>query len=250
MSVPTHGSFRRPAEPTFAPRSSAAFRPFPVYLGELQARALGANVQAWTSDGRSLTGKVGELVVHRADAVNARLILGRPRTGHGTAARTSSTNPGVWRHGDWIEITQRGTAIIYRALRRHYQPRRHPHGTSEIYRAVLAEEAVLDALTVDLPRPGTEGWMPLFVVLRDGMTLDEGLAARIKRRIRVDCSAAARPRRDPPDRRGAAHTIRQTNRGTRQAHPNGRACRPRYLARRAGQSARARHLRRTRPGRL
>ena len=61
-------------------------------------------------------------------------------------------------------------------------------GTSEIYRAVLALDEVSDALVVDVPRPGTEGWMPLFVVLRDGAELDDELIGRIAARIRSDCS--------------------------------------------------------------
>lgn len=61
-------------------------------------------------------------------------------------------------------------------------------GTSEIYRAVQAIPDVLDALVVDVPRPGTEGWMPLFVVLREGAELDEQLEDEIKRRIRERCS--------------------------------------------------------------
>ena len=61
-------------------------------------------------------------------------------------------------------------------------------GTSEIYRAVLSIPKVVDALVVDVPRPGTEGWMPLFVVLADGVGLDEQLESEIKRRIRERCS--------------------------------------------------------------
>jgi acetoacetyl-CoA synthetase len=61
-------------------------------------------------------------------------------------------------------------------------------GTSEIYRAVQGVPEVLDSLVVDIPRPGTEGWMPLFVVLREDAELDDSLAAEIKRRIREDCS--------------------------------------------------------------
>ena len=61
-------------------------------------------------------------------------------------------------------------------------------GTSEIYRAVQAIPDVLDALVVDVPRPGTEGWMPLFVVLREGAELDQDLEDEIKRRIRERCS--------------------------------------------------------------
>jgi acetoacetyl-CoA synthetase len=61
-------------------------------------------------------------------------------------------------------------------------------GTSEIYRAVLALDEITDALVVDVPRPGTEGWMPLFVVLREGDSLTEELIRRIASRIREDCS--------------------------------------------------------------
>jgi acetoacetyl-CoA synthetase len=61
-------------------------------------------------------------------------------------------------------------------------------GTSEIYRAVLAAPEVVDALVIDVPRPGTEGWMPLFVVLADGAELDDDLVARLKRQVREDCS--------------------------------------------------------------
>ena len=61
-------------------------------------------------------------------------------------------------------------------------------GTSEIYRAVLAVEDVVDALVVDVPRQGGESWMPLFVVLREGATLDDELIGKIAKRIREDCS--------------------------------------------------------------
>jgi len=96
--------------------------------------------------------------------------------------------PGVWRHGDWIEITERGTAIIYGRSDSTINRGGIRMGTSEIYRAVLAEDDVTDALVVDIPRAGTEGWMPLFVVLREGATLDDELVKRIKTRIRSDCS--------------------------------------------------------------
>ncbi|MEA2289131.1 MAG: acetoacetyl-CoA synthetase, partial [Solirubrobacteraceae bacterium] len=61
-------------------------------------------------------------------------------------------------------------------------------GTSEIYRAVLSLDEVVDALVVDIPRAGTDGWMPLFVVLREGAELDEDLIKRLRTRIREDCS--------------------------------------------------------------
>jgi acetoacetyl-CoA synthetase len=96
--------------------------------------------------------------------------------------------PGVWRHGDWIEITSRGTAIIYGRSDSTINRQGVRMGTSEIYRAVAAVDQVIDSLVIDLPRPGTEGWMPLFVVLREGVELDADLTAEIKRRIRTECS--------------------------------------------------------------
>ena len=96
--------------------------------------------------------------------------------------------PGIWRHGDWIEITSRGTAIIYGRSDSTINRGGIRMGTSEIYRAVSAVPQVVDSLVVDVPRQGSDGWMPLFVVLEDGGTLDDELTGEIKRRIREQCS--------------------------------------------------------------
>jgi acetoacetyl-CoA synthetase len=101
--------------------------------------------------------------------------------------------PGVWRHGDWIRITPRGGAFIYGRSDSTINRQGVRMGTSEIYRAAGAVEEVVDALVVDVPRGGPDAHPPelsmlLFVVLRDGVTLDDELAGQIKRRIREDCS--------------------------------------------------------------
>jgi acetoacetyl-CoA synthetase len=96
--------------------------------------------------------------------------------------------PGVWRHGDWIEITDRGTAIITGRSDATINRGGVRMGTAEIYRAVLSVPEVVDALVVDLPREGTQGYMPLFVVLQPGLSLDEELVEAIRDRIREDCS--------------------------------------------------------------
>ena len=95
--------------------------------------------------------------------------------------------PGIWRHGDWIEITERGTAIITGRSDSTINRGGIRMGTAEIYRAVLAIEDVTDALVVDVPRDGEENFMPLFVVLREGTRLDDERAGRIRTRIREDC---------------------------------------------------------------
>ncbi len=159
----------------------------PVYRGELQARALGAAVEAWDEDGHAVIDEVGELVVTEPMPSMPVFFWG---DADGIRYRASYFEifPGVWRHGDWIEITSRGTAVIYGRSDSTINRSGVRMGTSEIYRAVLDVDEVLDALVVDMPRPGTEGWMPLFVVLREGARLDDDLRREIARRIRTQCS--------------------------------------------------------------
>ena len=159
----------------------------PVYRGELQARALGAAVEAWDEDGNSVVGEVGELVV-TAPMPSMPVRFWGDEDGSRYREAYFEHYPGVWRHGDWIEITSRGTAIIYGRSDSTINRGGIRMGTSEIYRAVLSIDAIVDALVVDLPRPGTDGWMPLFVVLREGVELDEELPGEIARRVRERCS--------------------------------------------------------------
>ncbi len=159
----------------------------PVHRGELQARALGCAVEAWDEAGNPLTGEVGELVITKPMPSMPVFFWSDPE---GERYRSSyfEMYPGVWRHGDWIEITERGTAIIYGRSDSTINRGGIRMGTSEIYRAVLSLDEITDALVVDVPRPDTEGWMPLFVVLREGETLDADLIRRIAARVREDCS--------------------------------------------------------------
>jgi acetoacetyl-CoA synthetase len=159
----------------------------PVYEGELQARSLGAKIEAFDEQGQSVVDEVGELVITEP-LPSMPLYLWGDDDGSRYRESYFDMYPGVWRHGDWIEITSRGTAIIYGRSDSTINRGGVRMGTSEIYRAVLALPEVLDALVVDLPRAETEGWMPLFVVLRDGAELDEALPKEIARRVRERCS--------------------------------------------------------------
>jgi acetoacetyl-CoA synthetase len=159
----------------------------PVYRGELQGRALGAAVEAWDEDGKAVIDEVGELVV-TAPMPSMPVRFWGDEDGSRYAEAYFERYPGVWRHGDWIEITSRGTAIIYGRSDSTINRSGIRMGTSEIYRAVLSIDAIVDALVVDIPRPGTEGWMPLFVVLREGVELDDRLPREIARRVRERCS--------------------------------------------------------------
>jgi len=166
----------------------------PVYEGELQCRALGCAVESWDEQGRPVVDEVGELVITEP-MPSMPLYLWGDADGERYRESYFDVYPGVWRHGDWVGINQRGSVVIYGRSDATINRGGVRMGTSEIYRAVLAVPDVLDALVVDVPRPGGDSWMPLFVVLRDGSELDEELVATIRRRVREDCS----PRHVPND---------------------------------------------------
>jgi acetoacetyl-CoA synthetase len=159
----------------------------PVYRGEIQARALGAAVESWDEQGRPHIGEVGELVITKP-MPSMPLYLWGDEDGSRYRESYFDVYPGIWRHGDWIEITGRGTAIIYGRSDSTINRGGIRMGTSEIYRAVLADPDIIDALVVDIPRPGTEGWMPLFVVLAEGAELTDDLKKRVAKEIRSYCS--------------------------------------------------------------
>jgi acetoacetyl-CoA synthetase len=175
----------------------------PVNLGELQARALGADLHAFDEQGRAVVDEVGELVLVQP-MPSMPLRFWGDEDGSRLREAYFDQYPGVWRHGDWIRITPRGTAVIYGRSDSTINRGGVRMGTSEIYRAVLAVPEVVDALIVDVPRTGEESWMPLFVVLREGAELDDALVAEIRRRVREDCS----PRHVPSEIRAIAEVPR------------------------------------------
>jgi acetoacetyl-CoA synthetase len=159
----------------------------PVYRGELQGRALGAAVESWDEEGHPHTGEVGELVITKP-MPSMPLFLWGDEDGSRYIDSYFDVYPGIWRHGDWIEITERGTAIIYGRSDSTINRGGIRMGTSEIYRAVLADDDIADALVVDIPKEGTEGWMPLFVVLAAGAELNDDLKKRVASEVRSRCS--------------------------------------------------------------
>ena len=166
----------------------------PVYEGELQARSLGAKVEAFDEDGNAVIDEVGELVL-TAPLPSMPVSFWNDPDGERLREAYFDFYPGIWRHGDWIRITPRGTAVIYGRSDSTINRGGVRMGTAEIYRAVLAIDEIADALVVDVPREGSENWMPLFVVLREGAELDDDLVAEIRKRVREDCS----PRHVPND---------------------------------------------------
>jgi acetoacetyl-CoA synthetase len=170
----------------------------PVYLGELQARSLGADLHSFDEQGNALVGEVGELVLTQP-MPSMPIFFWNDPDGERLHDSYYSTYPGVWRHGDWIEVTDRGTAIIYGRSDSTINRGGIRMGTSEIYRAVLGVDQIVDALVVDVPASQSaaaraagiadhDSWMPLFVVLRDGAELDDDLTREIARHVRAECS--------------------------------------------------------------
>jgi acetoacetyl-CoA synthetase len=161
----------------------------PVYAGELQARALGASVEAWDEDGNPVEGEVGELVITKP-MPSMPLFFWGDDDGERYRESYFDTYPGIWRHGDWIEITEHGGAIITGRSDSTINRGGVRMGTSEIYSAVEGVSEVQDSLVVDVDEE-----MSLFVVLGDDTELDDDLQGEIKKRIREHCSP-----RHVPDR--------------------------------------------------
>jgi acetoacetyl-CoA synthetase len=159
----------------------------PVYPGEIQCRALGAKVEAFDEQGHPVVGRVGELVITEPLPSMPLRFWNDPG---GERYRDSyfSTWPGVWRHGDWIEITPRGSCVITGRSDSTLNRGGVRMGTAELYRVVEGLDEVVDSLVVDVSEPGGDGRLLLFVVLRPGVELDDGLRRRIEAALRAELS--------------------------------------------------------------
>ena len=183
-------------------------RELPQEAGVMQCRLLGCAVEAWNEAGEPVLGEVGELVCTQpipsmplyfwGDPGNARYLASYFEmypAGHGRKPGGGDAGPetgGVWRHGDWLRIGTpegggEGCVIFGRSdatINRHGLRM----GTSELYSAVEALPEVMDSMVVDLEYLGRESYMPLFVVLRGGTTLDAALQAKINNAIKTALS--------------------------------------------------------------
>ncbi|MGH9276907.1 MAG: acetoacetate--CoA ligase, partial [Acidimicrobiales bacterium] len=150
----------------------------PVHAGEIQCRCLGAKVEAFSADGRPLIGEVGELVLTEP-MPSMPLYLWGDEDHRRYRDSYFDTYPGVWRHGDWIKITERGTCVIYGRSDATLNRGGVRIGTSELYQVVEDIPEVQDSLVVDV-----DGRLYLFVVAN----LDDSLAATIRERLRTHLS--------------------------------------------------------------
>jgi len=183
-------------------------RELPQEPGVMQCRLLGCAVEAWNEAGEPVLGEVGELVCSQpipsmplyfwGDSGNARYLASYFEmypAGHGRKPGGGDTRPeagGVWRHGDWLRVGTKeaggeGCVIFGRSdatINRHGLRM----GTSELYSAIEVLPEVMDSLVVDLEYLGRESYMPLFVVLRPGLALDDALQRKIVDAIKTALS--------------------------------------------------------------
>ncbi len=159
----------------------------PVYKGEIQCRCLGASLEAWNEMGEAVEGEVGELVVTKpmpsmpvffwGDDNNERYI-----------ASYFDMYPSVWRHGDWIEITEHGGIIIFGRSDATLNKGGVRIGTAEIYQAMNHIPEIKDSLIVNLELEGGNDYMPLFVLLNKEESLTDDLKKKIKQTLRTEYS--------------------------------------------------------------
>jgi acetoacetyl-CoA synthetase len=154
----------------------------PVYRGEIQCRGFGLDVQVFDDDGRSAVGVKGELVC-TSPFPSMPVYFWNDANGEKYRAAYFDRFPGVWCHGDYMELTARGTAVIYGRSDATLNPGGVRIGTAEIYRQVERLEEVVESLVIG------QDWdndvrVVLFVRLREGVALDGNLTKRIKDQIR------------------------------------------------------------------
>lgn len=159
----------------------------PVYEGEIQCRLLGCKVEAFDERAKPVRGDLGEMVVLEPMPSMPLYFWNDP--GDEIYRKSYFTEyPGIWRHGDYIRITERNGVIIHGRSDATLNRDGVRIGTSEIYSAVESLPEIADSLVVGLEQPGGRYHMPLFVVLREGAALTDDLTARIKQTLRTQFS--------------------------------------------------------------
>lgn len=185
----------------------------PVTAGEIQCRELGVAACAYDEAGRPVVEELGELVITKP-MPSMPLFFWNDAGDRRYRESYFETWPGVWRHGDWIKFTSRGTAVIYGRSDSTINRFGIRMGTAEIYRVVEMLPEVRDSLVVDLEFRGRASFLALFVVLADGQALDEPLRERIAAQIRSKASP-----RHVPDEVYAVPDIPRTLTGKKMEVP-------------------------------
>lgn len=155
----------------------------PIHPGELSVRCLGVALEAWDDQGRPVVDTVGEMVIRRP-MPSMPVSLWHDPDGERLAETYYSMFPGVWRQGDWITVTSRGSVVIHGRSDSTLNRNGVRMGSADIYAAVETIPEIAEALVIGAEQPDGSYWMPLFVVLRKGVVLDDQLVDRVRDRIR------------------------------------------------------------------
>jgi acetoacetyl-CoA synthetase len=155
----------------------------PVRIGEIQGRALGVCAEAFDEHGQTLINEVGELVITKP-MPSMPLYFWNDQDGKRYYESYFDTYPGIWKHGDWIKIDDKGSCIIYGRSDSTINRSGVRMGTSDIYRVVEVIDEVMESLVIDREVLGRGSSLLLFVVLKPGESLDAALTAKIKEQIR------------------------------------------------------------------
>ncbi|MFI9401531.1 acetoacetate--CoA ligase [Nocardia sp. NPDC052316] len=162
-------------------------RTVPAWPGELSARFLGAAIEAFDGTGRPVRGEVGELVITEP-MPSMPVRFWHDADGKRYHDAYFDMYPGVWRHGDWITITDRNSIVVHgrsdSTLNRHGIRM----GSADIYQSVERLPEIAEALVIGAEQPDGGYWMPLFVVLAPGAELTDELKTRINTTIRTEVS--------------------------------------------------------------
>lgn len=166
----------------------------PVWPGEISAPLLGVALESWDDHGRPRTGQVGELVITLPMPSMPLRFWDDP---DGARYRDAyfATWPGVWRHGDWAEVTGRGSVIVSGRSDATLNRNGVRLGSADIYTAIEAMPEIRDSLVIGAELGDGGYWLVLFVVLAEGTELTEELTEAVNKRIRAQAS----PRHVPDD---------------------------------------------------
>ncbi len=185
----------------------------PVHAGEIQCRCLGAKVEAFDENGNSVINEVGELVVTEP-LVSMPIFFWNDEDGSRLRESYFEMFEGVWRHGDWVEMTERGTLVISGRSDSTLKRSGIRMGTSDYYRVIEEMDEVADSLVVDTSGIGDAGRLLLFLVMKEGFTLDDNLREAIALKCRTELSP-----RWPPDEVHAIDEVPRTMNGKKVEVP-------------------------------
>jgi acetoacetyl-CoA synthetase len=159
----------------------------PVYEGEIQCRTLGSPIYAFDENGQALVNEVGEMVITKPMPCMP-IYFWNDADFSKYKSSYFEDYEGIWRHGDWLKITERNTLVILGRSDATLNRQGIRIGTSEIYRSVESIHAIKDSLIINLEKDNGDSYMPLFIVLKEGFELTNDLKKLINQTLRQDYS--------------------------------------------------------------